>query len=137
MGLVLDSSVIVAAERRAQPVSELLDQIRSTIGVTEILLSAISVIELEHGLWRADTAQIAQKRRAYLDTVFAALPVEPFTKEMAQLAAKIDAESRTQGIVIPFADLQIGVTALHYSYSIGTLNVRHFQMIPGLDVKQL
>ncbi len=137
MGLVLDSSVIVTAERRAQPVSELLDQIRSTIGVTEILLSAISVIELEHGLWRADTAQIAQKRRAYLDTVFAALPVEPFTKEMAQLAAKIDAESRTQGIVIPFADLQISVTALRYSYSIGTLNVRHFRMIPGLEVKQL
>ena len=137
MGLILDSSVIVAAERRAQPVSELLAEIRNVVGVTDILLSAVSVIELDHGLWRAQTAQLAQRRRDYLDSVFAVLPVEPFTKEMAHLAAKIDADSRTQGIVIPFADLQIAVTALHHGYAIGTLNVRHFRMIPGLEVKQL
>jgi predicted nucleic acid-binding protein len=48
-----------------------------------------------HGLHRAKTA--ARKRREYLDTVFAAIPVEPFTREMAQLAAKIDAEARKLG----------------------------------------
>ena len=50
MGLILDSSVVVAAERGAYSVSELLDSIRTRIGVTEVLLSAISVIELEHGV---------------------------------------------------------------------------------------
>jgi hypothetical protein len=43
----------------------------------EAELSAITVIELEHGLYRAQTAEQAQTRRDYLDTVFAAIPVEP------------------------------------------------------------
>jgi len=28
----------------------------------------------------------------------------------------------------------IGVTALELGYSVATTNVRHFQMIPGLDI---
>ena len=136
MGLVLDSSVLIASERKAQPVSELLAAIRASTGITEILLSAVSVIELEHGLWRANTPELVQQRRIYLDGIFAAIPVEPFNKEMGQLAARIDAEARKQGAVIPFADLQIGVTALHFGYAIGTLNARHFQLIPGLHVKR-
>jgi predicted nucleic acid-binding protein len=53
---------------------------------------------------------------------------------MAQAAAKIDAEARKTGIVIPFADLLIGITALHFGYALGTRNQRHFQMIPGLKI---
>lgn len=88
MGLVLDSGVLIAAERDARPVSELLAKLEHEHGETEIVLSSISVIELEHGLHRAQTAEQARKRREYLDTVFAAIPIEPFTREMAQLAAK-------------------------------------------------
>jgi predicted nucleic acid-binding protein len=62
--------------------------------------------------------------------------VQPFTKEMGQLAAKIDVEARKQGAVIPFADLEIGVTALQFGNAIATHNIRHFEMIPGLVVKR-
>jgi len=137
MGLVLDSGVLIAAERDAKPVSELLATLEQEHGETEIVLSSITVIELEHGLHRAQTAEQARKRREYLDTVFAAIPVEPFTREMAQLAAKIDAEARKLGRTIPFADLLIGVTALHFGYAVGTRNLRHFQMIPSLAVIQI
>ena len=137
MGLVLDSSTLIRAERQALPVSKLLTALRASNGTTDIVLSAIGVIELEHGLWRANTADLAQRRRLYLDGIFAAIPVQPFTKEMGQLAAKIDAEAKKQGKNIPFADLQIGVTALHFGYAIVTENVRHFEMIPGLVVKKL
>ena len=137
MGLVLDSGVLIAAERDARPVSELLATLEREHGETEIVLSSITVIELEHGLHRAQTAEQARKRREYLDTVFAAVPVEPFTRAMAQLAAKIDAETRRTGQTIPFADLLIGVTALHFGYAVGTRNLRHFQMIPNLAVVQL
>jgi tRNA(fMet)-specific endonuclease VapC len=135
VGLILDSSVLIDAERQARPVSELLTSIRMVFGVTEILLSAVSVIELEHGIWRANTPELARRRRIYLEEVFAAIPVQAFTKEMGQLAAKIDAEARQTGSVIPFADLQIGVTAVHLSCAIATRNVRHFRMIPNLVVK--
>jgi tRNA(fMet)-specific endonuclease VapC len=137
LGLILDSSVLIAAERKAQPISELLGVVRARSGVADILLSAISVIELEHGLWRANTAELARRRRLYLDAIFFAIPVQPFTKEMGQLAARIDAEARKGGVAIPFADLQIGVTALHLDYAIGTLNSRHFEMIPNLKVEKL
>jgi predicted nucleic acid-binding protein len=56
---------------------------------------------------------------------------------MAQLAAKIDAEARKFGRTIPFADLLIGTTALHFGYAVGTRNLRHFQMVPNLAVIQL
>jgi len=38
---------------------------------------------------------------------------------------------------IPLSDLLIGATALELNYSVGTTNVRHFQLIPGLNVIQL
>jgi predicted nucleic acid-binding protein len=137
MGLVLDSGVLIAAERDAKPVSELLATLEQEHGETEIVLSSITVIELEHGFHRANTAELARKRREYLDTVFAAIPVEPFTMEMAQTAAKIDAEGKQTGRVIPFPDLLIGCAALHFGYAVGTRNLRHFRMIPGLSVIEL
>lgn len=67
----------------------------------------------------------------------AILPVEPFTREMGVLAARIDADMKKTGLVIATADLLIGVTALYYGYAIGTRNVRHFKMIPGLQIVSL
>ena len=137
MGLVLDSGVLIASEREARPVSGLLATLEYEHGETEVVLSSITVIELGHGLHRAQTTEQARKRREYLDSVFAAIPVEPFTREMAQLAAKIDAQARQLSRTIPFADLLIGATALHFGYSIGTRNTRHFRMLPNLNVIQL
>lgn len=42
-----------------------------------------------------------------------------------------------RGIVIPFADLLIGGTALHYGYGLMTRNLRHFEKIPGLKIVKL
>jgi predicted nucleic acid-binding protein len=72
-----------------------------------------------------------------LDTVFAAVPVKPFTREMAQITAKIDAEAQQLGRTIPFADLLIGAAALHFGYAVGTRNLRHFPMIPNLAIVPL
>lgn len=79
-------------------------------------------MELEHGWHRANTAEAALKRRRYLDEV---------------LAGKIDDDMRKACLVIATVDLLIGVTALHYGYAIGTRNIRHFRMIPGLTVLAL
>ncbi len=137
MGLVVDSSVLIAGEREKRPVSQLLASLSADYSETKFLLSSISVMELEHGWHRANTPEIAAKRRRYLDELMAILPVEPFTREMGILAAKVDADMKRTGLAIATADLLIGVTALHYGYAIGTRNVRHFQMIPGLRVLSL
>jgi predicted nucleic acid-binding protein len=134
---VLDSSVLIAAEREKRPVSGLLSSLEANYLETRFVLSAISVMEPEHGWHRANTPEAAIKRRRYLDEVLAIIPVEPFTREMGVLAASVDAGMKKRGVVIATADLLIGVTALFYDYAIGTRNVRHFQMIPGLKVVSL
>jgi predicted nucleic acid-binding protein len=53
------------------------------------------------------------------------------------LAAKIDGEQQAQGITIPFGDLLVGVTALELGFSVLTVNLRHFRLIPGLIVVPL
>jgi predicted nucleic acid-binding protein len=53
------------------------------------------------------------------------------------LTAKIDGEQRAQSVTIPFADLMIGVTALEHGYAVATVNLRHFRLIPGLEIVQL
>jgi len=70
MGLVLDSGVLIAGEREAKPLSNLLLMLEHEHGETEIVLSAITVIELEHRLNRAQTAEQAQNRREYLTPFF-------------------------------------------------------------------
>ena len=58
-------------------------------------------------------------------------------KETALFAGKLDAEQQRRGVVIPFADLLIGATALVLGYSVLTVNDRHFGRIPGLSVIKL
>ena len=49
MGLILDSSVIIAAERGAQSVSQLLHSIRARIGVTALHFGyAIATLNERH-----------------------------------------------------------------------------------------
>jgi len=54
LGLILDSSVIIAAERKRQTVEELLTFIGQTFGEIEIAISAVTVAELVHGVVRAN-----------------------------------------------------------------------------------
>ena len=137
MGIVLDSSVLIAAERSKLPVSDLLASLGNEHRDSAFLLSAISWMELEHGWHPAPTAEIAQRRRRYLDEVQIVIPIEAFTREMGTVAAGVDAGLRKQGIVVSTADLLIGATALFFGYSVGTRNIRHFEVIPGLHIVPL
>jgi predicted nucleic acid-binding protein len=66
-----------------------------------------------------------------------ALVVHPITQEIGELAGQIEGQQAAQGISIAFPDLLIGATALHLGYSVATLNVKHFQSIPGLSIVQI
>jgi predicted nucleic acid-binding protein len=137
MGLILDACAIIAGERKGRSAAEVLSGILEIVGPEPVALSVVSVIELEHGVWRAKDDAQAAVRQKFMDDLFQAVPVYPLTFEIARRAARIDGESKRQGIVIPFQDLVIGVTALAFNYAVATLNVRHFEMIPGLVVKAL
>ncbi len=137
MGLVLDSSIIIAAERRGSTVAQLLKQVVARTGDQEAILSSVGLVELTHGIYRAKTPEIRKQRESFINELLAAVPVHPFTKEAAMLAGKLDGEQQSRGVMIPFGDLLIGATALWLGYSVVTGNLRHFQKIPGLSVLQI
>ena len=137
MGLILDSSVVIASERRGETVERLIERVVTATGDQEAALSAIGLTELIHGLYRAKTPAMRLHRQSFLDELLADLTVYPYTKETAMLAGKLDGEQRSKGVVLPFTDLLIGATALSLGFSVLTANLRHFQKIPGLSVMQL
>ncbi len=134
MGLILDSSVLIAGERRDQSIRQILDQLRAKHGETEAALSVVTVLELTHGIYRAKTEADCSRRRAFAEEVYRDMVVHPVSMEIAQLAGRIEAEQMARGISIAFQDLLIGATALHVGFGVATLSVRHFQTIPGLKV---
>jgi predicted nucleic acid-binding protein len=63
MGLILDSSVLITAERQGQNVRQMLAAISSQAGNTDIAISVVTLIELAHGAARADTPERKAKRQ--------------------------------------------------------------------------
>jgi tRNA(fMet)-specific endonuclease VapC len=134
MGLILDSSVLIAEERKGQTARQALTQISAYTGENRIAVSVITVMEMAHGLVRANTAERKASRQQFLTNVMQAIPVHPVTVSIALRAGRIDGENTAVGIRLAISDLLIGVTALEIGYSVLTANVRHFQMVPGLTV---
>ena len=124
----------MAAERKGSNARALLESVALVTGDDEIAVSVITALELAHGLARADTHERRKRRQRFLDEILEAVPVQPITASIALLAGRIDGESQAKGIRIPLADLLIGATALELRYRIGTGNLRHFKLIPHLEV---
>lgn len=133
---MVDSSVVIAAERRGDNVTRMLKQILAATGDQRVVLSSVGLTELVHGIFRAQSATARNRRDSFIRELLNDVEIHPFTKETAQLAGRIDGEQQSRGITIPFGDLLIGATALEIGYSLLTINLRHFRLIPNLDVIQ-
>ena len=137
MGLILDSSVLIAAERQGRNACQVLTAIREHIGETEVGISVVTLIELAHGAARADTPQRRLKRQKFIEELISAMPVYPVSVAIALRAGLLDSENQAQGLKFALPDLLVGVTALELGYSVGTSIVRHFGDVPGLSVLRL
>jgi predicted nucleic acid-binding protein len=134
---MLDSTAAVAAERQGKNARQLLESVALETGDEGIAVSAVTVLELAHGVTRADTPERHERRQRFLDDLLAGVPIQPVTVPIALRAGQIDGQSQAKGVRIPLSDLLIGASALELGYAVGTANVRHFQLIPGLNVIQL
>lgn len=137
MGLILDSSVAIAAERRGQTAYQMLEAISLQMTDPEIAISVVTVLELAHGIMRANTPERRAGRQQFLDDLLAGMPVHPVTVPIALRAGQVDGQTQAAGTRIPLADLLIGVTALELGHSVATSNTRHFHLIPDLVVQPL
>ena len=88
LGLVVDSSVLVAAERSRVTTPEVIGAIREAVGDVAIVICSLTVAELAHGIYRAQTP------------------------ERSRIIARVGAGQAAKGINLPLADLIIGACAL-------------------------
>lgn len=137
LGVVLDSSVLVSVERADVRTPDRIRKIRSFIGDVPIVISALSVAELAHGIYRAQTAERSRQRRQFLDELKSQIPIHPVTETTAEIIGRIGGQQAAKGINLPLGDLIIGACALELRYAIATSNARDFSRIPGLDIIQL
>jgi predicted nucleic acid-binding protein len=134
MGLILDTSVLITGERQGSTPKLILERIRESLGETDFSISAISVLELDHGIYRATSEIKSRARRQFSIDICNIASVVPVTLEIARLAGRIEGEQAARGIVIDLADLLIGTTAVYLGFDLLTLNPKHFRLIPTLNV---
>ena len=101
MGVILDTSILIEAERQGAQV-----QLFSEHRKEEVFgLSVISASELLHGVHRADSIRRRLKRSAFVEKVIELFPMYPFDLSAARIYAELWSDLSRKG-------LQIGATIL-------------------------
>ena len=143
MGVVVDTSALVAAERRREtdssgaPLtwSDLLGRLADESAV----LPAAAYAELLVGVHLAANATRAAARRARIDALTARVPIVDFDAAIARQWARLFADLRRAGEPIPANDLAVAATALHLGFAVlvGPSGEGHFRRVSGLRVERL
>ena len=128
MGLILDTSMLIANERGKFDMLGFLRRFPSP----EIIISAIAAAELLHGIERAADSARRARRQSHVEQVLASLFVQPFDLNQARCHARIWADLEMRGQMIGAHDLQIAAAALALDHDLATLNVREFQRVTAL-----
>lgn len=75
MGLLIDSTLLIHAERNRLTPARLIAEILERWGDVELAISAMSAGELLHGCWRADSPARRARREEFVEAVLGAIPV--------------------------------------------------------------
>ena len=131
MGVILDSSEIIALERNRGVVESLVaGREDEPFGI-----SVVTVAELLHGVERADTEARRIRRQAFVEKVIELFPVFPFDMGAARIYAKIWASLVQRNHTVGAHDLIIAATAISMDYTVITANRRDFEKIEGLRLE--
>jgi predicted nucleic acid-binding protein len=127
---LIDSSILIAAERRTLDLDHALDaHADEPVGIASITAS-----ELLHGVHRAATIAQRHRREAFVERLLVVLPVFPFDLVTARLHASLWADLAAKGASVGSHDLLIGATAIALGFRVATRDRRSFGRIPGLKV---
>jgi predicted nucleic acid-binding protein len=129
MGLILDTSVLIAAERKNK-----LNFLSQWEEYESAYISSISVTELLIGVYRADSEERRIKRSAFVEHIISSIASLPFGEEEARIYAQILNNLYKAGITLGVHDMLIGATAISHGYGVLTLNEQDFNRISGLKV---
>ena len=62
------------------------------------------------------------------------IPVYPVTLGIARLVGRLEGELANRGFTMAFEDLAVGVTAMQLGFGVATMNRKHYELIPGLNI---
>jgi predicted nucleic acid-binding protein len=135
MGLVIDTSALVALERGGGSLPDAL----SKLADEEVVLPAIVLAELLAGVRLAGRTHRASQRQAKIDTLTELVPVIEFGAEIAERWAELFALLERRGSRIPANDLSVAATASYLGFGVlvGPADEQHFRRIEGLRVVAL
>lgn len=128
MAIILDTSILVAFERRRFDLERLLAD------HSPAAIAAVTAAELLIGVHRADTPERRARRDEFVENTFARMTIVPFDLPQARLYAARFAELAARGEIIGDRDLQIAATALSLGSDLATLNVGEFKRVTGLNL---
>ena len=141
MGLVIDTSALIAVERRAADArrESTWQQLLPALAKEPVALPAIVVAEVLVGVAMADTAIRAAARRARIDALTAHVPIVEFDPGIAEVWAQLFSALTRSGKMIPSNDLAVAATALHLGFGVlvGPADEKHFKNVPDLRVEVL
>lgn len=129
MGLVIDTSVLVAIER-----GELGNDVLTALPDEPIAIAAITAAELLQGVHRTKSAVKRARCERFVEAALEALSVIPFDVRIARIHAQLATELRNAGTQIGEADLMVATTAVWLDYGVATRDLRSFPRIRGLRV---
>ena len=134
MGLVVDTGVLIRAERDGVSASSLLATLTRKTGESDLIVSVVTLAELAHAQRRTQNPELIVHRETFLDAVQDAFPIHIVNAPIAIRSGLLDGALKASGYQVGFADLLIAATALDYDYGVLTLNLRDYQRIPSLYV---
>lgn len=128
MGLVLDPSVLIAAEKE---VFDLPSFLKAETPTDTVFITSVTASELLHGVHRADGKR-KLKRQIFVKEILRNLPDLPFDLPSTRTHSRIWADLQKQGIMIGSHDLMISAICLTQDHTLATLNKDEFQRVEGL-----
>jgi len=129
VGKVIDSSVLIAAERGQLDLHAALGDHRDET----FAISAVTASELLHGVHRiASSKRMATE--VFVEGILERLPILSFDLRSARVHARLWAETVSGGNTVGERDLIIAATALAHDYAVVTRDRRSFPRIPSLTV---
>jgi len=126
LGLVLDTSVLVSAERADVALELPVDD--------EVGLSTVVLMEYWKGVERSDSSLCRRRRIDFFERATATFELLPVTAATATTAARIWSDLARAGATIGAVDLLIAASALERDWSLATLDRRRFGLVEGLRI---
>ncbi|HEU4344698.1 MAG TPA: type II toxin-antitoxin system VapC family toxin [Candidatus Binatia bacterium] len=130
MGIVIDSSVLIAWERDQLDLETRI----ASYAEEDFAISAVTASELLHGVHRARTSAQRSRREAFVEGLLSRIPVFSFDLLTARVHARLSSELAAKRTAVGPHDLIIAATAIANGYTVAARDERSFPKIPGLSL---